>query len=239
MKLTGSCPVLTENSFREEITLHYADFFEKYGVPKNRKAEGDAIRKEYFRKHANGDLLFTGVKEAISELFRHMDLGIVSGDVQGFVSERLEHLGILQFFDTVHDGVSEKMDIFKKILHAYELAPYTVFYVDDGPEGIEAANALGIFSIAFVHNKSYCHEKRILAAKPDYNTIISGAHPRPQKSHPALMRGFHLTNNEKPCVKMVFATHHSSNLSREKYWDIFEIRDRGSYFFACFGQYGS
>ena len=29
MKLTGSCPVLTENSFREEITLHYADFFEK------------------------------------------------------------------------------------------------------------------------------------------------------------------------------------------------------------------
>jgi len=166
-RLTGTCPILTEDSFKREITLRAGDFFKKYGVSEDRRTEGDAIRKECFRRYPNDQLLSPGAKEALVELFPHIKLAIASGEIHGFVRERLEHLGVSDFFEIIKDGVHDKKSAFKEILHAYSIGATKTFCLDDGPEGIVAANALGMFSIAFVHNGSYCFEERIFSAKPD------------------------------------------------------------------------
>lgn len=154
--------------FRSGISIEYMDFYRSIGIPERVTSEDlDGLRKQFFRsRRSRGPFLMEGAREMLSALFPHMDLVVVSGEVGGYVQERLQRLGIAHFFDSVHDGVRNKKEAFHSVIRSYEVAPHVVFAIDDGPEGVAAANELGAASVAFVHDGSYHAEDRVLSARP-------------------------------------------------------------------------
>ncbi len=164
---TYGVPAPSLDSYREEITTSFMDFYRKYGIKDATADDLNAIRKRYLAAHGHEARLHKGARELI-ELCKRLDLqtAIVSAEIPGVLEGRLSEFGITPFIDRVAGGAYNKPEALIATLDFFGVKSENAFYLDDTFDGLMAAKSVGITAIGFCNG--YNSRKRIMHAEPDF-----------------------------------------------------------------------
>ena len=137
-----------------------ADYFDFHkhlerlaGAKLDRRALGDERRRLYGRLVSRNRAL-PGVAERIADAKRlGMRVGVASNSDIGWVKSNLEKLGMFGSFDVVRTRddvtrVKPDPEIYLSALRALRTAPESAVAIEDSANGVRAAKAAGIFTIA-------------------------------------------------------------------------------------------
>lgn len=165
----------SEEDWRRKITTKnwIRTVFYDNGIPPSvSRQELNSLRINFFQTHRNGTFLAEG---ALSALKRLKAMGcrliIVSGEAKDYLvnGDRLQDFGLLDFFEIVEDGVTDKSEVFKELIKHFNVSPRNFFHGDDQVDGIEAAKRAGVQSIGLLDNsQSYHFIAEVHRAKPDH-----------------------------------------------------------------------
>jgi len=102
-----------------------------------------------------GHIPLPGVCELVRDLYRHdIKLAVASSSPQAYIEEAVMSLHVMDCFSHLVTGESLERskpapDIFLKAAQLLRVAPMDCIVVEDSENGVRAANAAGMFCIAF------------------------------------------------------------------------------------------
>jgi HAD superfamily hydrolase (TIGR01509 family) len=136
------------------------EHFDPYDVLEQQVGRGldrrDLRKKRYDREMVLvlDQPVLPGVDDYIREAkARNLRLGIASSSDRKWVTGHLSRLGLLDYFDIVHtsdDVERTKPDpaLYRLTLQSLSLRPEEAIVLEDSPNGVAAAKAAGIFTVA-------------------------------------------------------------------------------------------
>ncbi len=162
----GGTPLLEEQFFREADSK--LSHYQKSGVPETiTRDELNAIWGETFGQFAHMVTLREGVAETLAFL-RDCDMRIiiVSANVSEVIAPSLAANGIAGLVESMYCGACGKISELRQALADLRCHRSEAFYLDDTHEGVSAANAVGVTSIAI--EGGFHDRERLLEANPDH-----------------------------------------------------------------------
>ena len=137
-----------------------ADYFDFHahlerltGAELDRAALGEERRLLYRRLVSDNDAL-PGVADRIADAERlGVSVGLASNSDIGWVKSNLEKLGLFRRFDAVRTRddvtrVKPDPEIYRSVVRALRTAPENAIAIEDSANGIRAAKAAGVFTVA-------------------------------------------------------------------------------------------
>ncbi|MFH0952222.1 MAG: HAD hydrolase-like protein [Patescibacteria group bacterium] len=163
----GKIPLPVNEYVRALVTGDYVSLYHSYGINANKK-ELNRIFIPTYRKKIDQIGLAPGVEEILEWLSQKgIILGIITGSLANLVNPILKKHDVIRFL------THKEFDIFDKEASIIELAKTSSIniaecgYLGDLPLDINAANAVGAVSIAYLNGN--IDEKIVLRAEPKHS----------------------------------------------------------------------
>jgi len=127
------------------------DFWKKVIEMSPNKLTKEELEEAYEANFRGNDEVFEMAKELKSKDYR---VAILSNASKRWMSFKITRFHLREIFDKIYSSASLGMikpnpEIYKYVLHDLGVAPDEVIFIDDLPENIKAANALGITGIVY------------------------------------------------------------------------------------------
>jgi len=160
-------PTLQE--YRTKISSDFSGFYYQNGIPRETTPEElNLIRKEFLETYWCDAKLHDGALGLLQTCAASgLKIGLVSAEVPEILAARLQQFGIKDLFFHAEGGAWPKKDALKRLGEKLELRNGTwAFYVDDTPEGIQAASEAGFTTVGFANG--YALPSAIRRARPNF-----------------------------------------------------------------------
>jgi len=163
-----SLPPPPEETYRDEISANFIEFYRKYGIPPEITHDKlNEIRKRFFLQHWQGAVLNDAAEKVLLECKNLRILtAIVSAEVPAILNSRLTELKLLPLIDRVRGGAWPKENALRETLEFFKVEAGNSFYADDTFDGMLAAKKVGIVTVGCTWG--YNSKQHIMSANPDF-----------------------------------------------------------------------
>lgn len=156
-------------ALRQHMGTNFTHFYYTHGIPKTvTREELNSIRSEVIAEHWD-DSSLAGLQEGAHEALTYcqeaeLSSVIVSAERSDWIFPRLREYNLCQYFDDVKCEAHDKQDVLAQALREFAIEPEDAIYIDDTPDGVGAAKALGMLTCAF--GCGYAAPERLRQVKP-------------------------------------------------------------------------
>lgn len=150
--------------FKEEFSLPYMTFWEKY-LPGKTKKELDSLFAFYYKK-VEPPIIIPDAGLTVKILAKNYHLAVLSSHITKEIKSEAERYGIGDCFKKIHGNIHNKIKAIKKVLKYNEFKPDETVYVGDMRHDIQAGKAANIKTIAVISD--YEGLEKLVEEKPDF-----------------------------------------------------------------------
>ena len=165
---TYQLPVPAKKVYMETIGSDYMKFYWAHGIaPEVTGEDLNKIRRRYYNEHESRAKIRDDARAVLEDCKkRKLKLGIVSGEIEDLLVNRLKKEGLLDFFQVIRAQAWPKDKVLAECAWQLGCGPDRAVYVDDTVEGVTLAKKAGMHAVAFA--RGFCPVELLEKAPHDY-----------------------------------------------------------------------